>query len=84
MKKVILLASVLVGLFISKPTQAQYCGSSGTSICTANSSFTTEGFEPPEDSLPCIVDGVLYSQVIQVHTPASVTAAGSSYPLESI
>jgi len=84
MKKVILLSSLFISILISKTVQAQYCGTSGTSICTANTSFTTEGFQPPEDSLPCIVDGIAYSQVIQVHTPATVTAGGSSYTLSSI
>ncbi len=84
MKKVLLLTAILTGLFISKPLQAQYCGTSGSTICTANNSFTTPGFQPTEDSLPCIVDGVPYSQIIQVHTPASVTAGGTTYPLDSV
>ena len=85
MKKVLLFVSVLVVILLSTPAHAQYCGgSSGSNICTAITTMTTAGFQPPEDSLPCIVVGQPYSQVIQVHTPATVVQGGSTYPLLSI
>ena len=51
--------------------QAQYCGNSGPSICTAGTNLTAAGFSPPADSCPCAIQGVPYNQVIQVKIPTT-------------
>ncbi len=63
---------------------AQYCGNSGPSVCTAGTNLTSPGFSPPADSVPCAVQGVAYSQVLQVKVPTSVTSGGTTYPLNWI
>ncbi len=61
---------------------AQHCaGASGSTVCTANSSITTVGFFPPSDSLPCAVIGSAYDQIVQFHTPSTVTQGTSTYNL---
>ena len=41
--------------------------------CTVDQTNTTF-FTPAEDSIPCIIQGTPFSQVIQIHIPASVDA----------
>ncbi|MFN8299780.1 MAG: T9SS type A sorting domain-containing protein [Chitinophagales bacterium] len=66
----------------TQPLQAQHCaGASGSSVCTANSSITTVGFFPPYDSLPCATIGAAYDQIVQFHTPPTVTQGTSTYNL---
>ena len=85
MKKVLLFVVFATSILYSITVKAQYCGgSSGSNICTAITTLHTEGFEPPEDSLPCIVIGQPYSQVINVHTPATVVSGGTTYTLNYI
>ena len=80
MKKNLLVSLLLLcGLFVTR-VNAQYCGTSGPTICTAESGLTVAGFYPPEDSLPCAIDGVFYDTVIQFHAPA--TAIG--YTIQTI
>jgi hypothetical protein len=69
--------------------QAQYCGSapygpSGSTICTAGTNLTAEGFSPPSDSLPCVVQGVFYDQTVQVKVPSTVMYSGFNVALTSI
>lgn len=78
MKKVAFFPVIIVSLLLTISLHAQYCGTSGSSICTAQSSFTRVGFEPPEDSLPCMIIGQPYSEVIQFHTPSNATVQGTS------
>ena len=85
MKKVLLFVFFAAGLLFSTVVNAQYCGgASGSNICTAITTLHTEGFEPPEDSLPCIIIGQPYSQIINVHTPSTVTSGGTTYNLNYI
>ena len=85
MKRGLLLIILSGCLFLTLPLQAQYCGgASGSNICTASTSFNTVGFEPPQDSLPCIVIGQPYSEVIQLHTPANATVGGGTNTLNYI
>jgi hypothetical protein len=63
---------------------AQYCGNSGPSVCTAGNNLTQPGFSPPSDSVPCAIQGVAYSQVVQVKVPTTVMYNGSSYTLNRI
>ncbi len=60
MKKNNLLNLMLVFLLIMKGlnTQAQYCGGSGPTVCTAPAVTGTPGLTPVSDSLPCFVKGV--------------------------
>ena len=85
MKKILLFAFITAGLLHSFSVNAQYCGgASGSNICTPITTLHTPGFAPPQDSLPCIVVGQPYSQIINVHTPATVTSGGSTYNLSDI
>lgn len=63
---------------------AQYCGNSGSTICTAGTNLTQPGFSPPADSVPCAIQGVPYSQVVQVKVPTTVVYNGSTYTLTKI
>ncbi len=85
MKKISILCLFLTGIFFSEKASAQYCGGSGSSVCsTAGSPLTAQGFYPSDQNLPCVIDGVPYDTVIQIRTPAQVAAAGSTYTLEYI
>ncbi|MFN8286259.1 MAG: T9SS type A sorting domain-containing protein [Chitinophagales bacterium] len=69
-------------LFTTTALKAQHCaGASGSGVCTPNTSLTTVGFFPPYDSLPCAVIGSAYDQIVQFHTPPTVTQNGSTYNL---
>ena len=85
MKKISILSILLISLLSSINVKAQYCGGSGSSVCsTAGSPLTAEGFYPAEQNLPCVVDGVPYDTVIQIRTPATVSQGGSNYNLSYI
>ncbi|MCW3124798.1 MAG: hypothetical protein JWO03_456 [Bacteroidetes bacterium] len=84
--------AVLLLVAIGYAAEAQYCGhigfpsgpnSTGTT-CTAGNSMTLPGFSPPDDSVPCIVQGVYYSTIVQVKVPTTVTSGGTTYPLNWI
>lgn len=82
-KKYLLLNLVvmLFGLLIFNNTNAQFCGSSGSSICTVTGSYALPGFYPSYDSLPCAVMGTPYTQKIEFRTPGTVFFQGSTYNL---
>ena len=85
MKKIVLASVILVSILCSVKVNAQYCGGSGSSVCsTAGSPLTAEGFYPDERNLPCVIDGQFYDTVIQIRTPSQVTQGGSSYTLSYI
>lgn len=85
MKKIILLPVFLICLLYSVRVSAQYCGGSGSTVCsTLGSPLTQEGFYPSENDLPCVVDGIAYDTVIQIRTPPTATQGGSSYTLSKI
>ena len=85
MKKFVLASVILVSILCSVKVNAQYCGGSGSSVCsTAGSPLTAEGFYPDERNLPCVVDGQYYDTVVQIRTPSQVTQGGSSYTLSYI
>ena len=63
---------------------AQYCGNSGSTICTAGNNLTQPGFSPSYDSLPCVVPGVPYSQVIQVRIPTTVVSGGTTATITTL
>ena len=64
--------------------QAQYCGNSGPSVCTAGTNLTAPGFSPPPDSIPCVIQGVAVSQVIQVKIPTSILYSGVTATITSL
>lgn len=77
MKRFFVLVAIMAALLSSPPVNAQYCGgASGSNICTASTSLHNTGFAPREDTLPCIIIGQPYDQVIQFHTPSTFTAGG--------
>ncbi len=84
MRKHLLCICCLFFIMCSLPVRAQYCGSSGPSICTISTGLTAEGFAPPDDSFPCAIVGVPYDTVLQVHTPATVSQGTSTYNLSYI
>ncbi len=78
---------LILSLFFAIATQiswAQYCGSSGPTVCTGGTNLTLPGFSPTYDSLPCVERGVYYDQVIQVKVPPTVTSGGSTYQLNTL
>jgi hypothetical protein len=74
--KILLRVFALV-LFVSvvQLAHSQACHNSGPSICTAGNNLTMEGFSPPADSAPCVIQGVPYSLTIQVKVPTSAVVA---------
>ena len=77
MKRAYVIALVAIGLLLSSSANAQYCnGNSGSGICTASTTLHSAGFAPSEFTLPCIVIGQAYSQVIQFHTPSTWNVPG--------
>ena len=80
--------TILLLALCSYSAQAQYCGHigspSGPSVCTAGTNMTAPGFSPPDDSVPCVIQGVPYSTTVQVKVPTSVVSGGSTYPLNYI
>src|SRR5687767_7014942 len=83
MKNKLYLLSVLfiATLLFSENLHAQYCGGSGSSVCTPAGGLTLPGFYPPYDSLPCTQIGVPYDEVVQFRTPSTVTQGGATYTL---
>jgi len=73
MKKINFLLSLFLAL-ITQISFAQYCGagSSGSSVCTALTNLTQQGFDPSFDTLPCVIRGVPHDQVVQVKMPTTL------------
>ena len=77
MKRAYVFVLIAVGILLSTSVNAQYCGgNSGSGICTASTTLHNAGFAPAEDTLPCIVIGQPYNQVIQFHTPLTWNVPG--------
>jgi hypothetical protein len=77
MKRAYVFVLIAVGILLSTSVNAQYCGgNSGSGICTASTTLHNAGFAPAEDTLPCIVIGQPYNQVIQFHTPSTWNVPG--------
>jgi hypothetical protein len=62
MKKVIFTLFSATMLFAAN---AQYCGNSGSSVCTPSGTLTQPGLSPTSDSLPSVVNGTTPNTVIQ-------------------
>ncbi len=63
MKKVIFTLFSTTMLFAG--ANAQYCGNSGSSVCTPSGTLTQPYFSPASDSLPSVVNGTAPNTVIQ-------------------
>lgn len=63
MKKVIFTLFSATMLFAG--ANAQYCGNSGSSVCTASGTLTEPGMSPASDSLASVVNGTAPNTVIQ-------------------
>jgi len=68
--------ALLLFIAMVQMAQAQRCGNSGPGICTAGTNLTAAGFSPSYDSVPCVVQGVPYSQTIQVKIPTTIVQSG--------
>jgi hypothetical protein len=80
MKLAKLLFAGILCLLFTNYASAQYCGGSGSSVCTPGTNLTVPSFSPSYDSLPCVEQGVYYDQIIQLKVPTS----GGGYPLNYI
>jgi hypothetical protein len=63
MKKVIFTLFSATMLFAG--ANAQYCGNSGSTVCTPSGTLTQPGLSPVSDSLPSVVNGTAPNTVIQ-------------------
>ncbi|MCW3125976.1 MAG: hypothetical protein JWO03_1634 [Bacteroidetes bacterium] len=70
-------------MFLSLISEAQYCGTSGPSSCTSDSSLTTPGLTDYHN-FPCVSQGIAFSETIQLYVPASVAFSGLTVPVDSI
>ncbi len=66
-----------------KVSLAQYCGTSGANICSANNTFTSPGITD-YTTFPCVHNSTPYSQVVQVLFPDSVFQFGLWIPVDTI
>lgn len=84
MKKLKPLLALLFASAYFLNLNAQYCGGSGTSVCTAPPSLPAVGFYPPYDSLECADIGLPYDETISFMAPTTVTQGGTTYNLNYI
>ncbi len=84
MKKITPLLTLLLFSAFSFTVNAQYCGGSGTGVCTAPATLPAIGFYPPYDSLECAVIGTAYDETISFLAPTTVTQGGTTYNLNYI
>ncbi len=86
MKTKIYLAAVAIvaAVMFSTNLNAQYCGNSGSTICTPGGTYNGLGFYPPYDSTPCVKIGVLYTHTLDMQIPDSVNYLGSPRKLNYV
>lgn len=70
MKKTVLFCFVFLAAYFAK---AQYCGGSGTGVCTPAATTGTPGLTPTPDNLPCFVKGTAVSQKIDFENFTTVS-----------
>lgn len=63
---------------------AQYCGNSGTSVCTPSGTLTEPGLSPSSDSLPPVVNGVAQNTTIQFKNFNKFTFGGQEVTVQSL
>ncbi len=84
-KKIYLLTVIFVTAFLfSSNLQAQYCGNSGSTICTPGGPYPGLGFYPPYDSTPCVKIGIPYLHKLDMQIPPTVLYLGSPRTLNYV
>ncbi len=63
---------------------AQYCGNSGSGICTPGGPYGQLGFYPSYDAFPCATIAAPFSQKVDMQIPATTVYNGLTVPLNSI
>ncbi len=74
----------LIAFLLFQHLSAQYCGGSGTGVCTAPSTLPAVGFYPSYDSAACAVIGQPYDQTVFFLAPPTVTQGTTTYNLNYI
>lgn len=82
MKKVIFTLFSATMLFVG--ANAQYCGGSGSSVCTPSGTLTEPGLSPNSDSLPSVVNGTTPNTVIQFKNFDKFTFGGAEVTVSSL
>ncbi|MCS6935598.1 MAG: T9SS type A sorting domain-containing protein [Chitinophagales bacterium] len=78
MTRAILYACLVIFSLSARVCWAQFCGGSGSSVCTVGGPYTQLGFYPNYDSLPCAQIGVLYDQKVDMQIPPSTVFQGNN------
>jgi hypothetical protein len=82
MKKLIFTLSTLSLLAFN--ASAQFCGPSGTSVCTAQPATGTPGLTPTSDTLPCILRGQAVDQIIFFENFSTFNLGGQNLTINSL
>ena len=82
MKKVIF--TILSVAFMFSAANAQYCGPSGTSVCSPSGTLAEPGLVPKPDSLPAVVVGQYTQSIIQFKNFDQVTVSGNTAAIQSL
>ena len=82
MKKVIFTLFSFCLLYVS--SNAQYCGSSGSSQCTPSGALTKPGLSPTSDSVAPVVNGTISTIVIQFKNFDTIAFGGSVLTIQSL
>ena len=71
-------------IFLYVNLAAQYCGNSGSSVCTPSGTLTDPGFQPTSQNLPALVNGNNQSVVLQYKTLSSFVYQGINITVNSL
>lgn len=82
MKKVIFTLATVCALYLG--SNAQTCGTGGSSICTPSGTLTQPGLAPKSDSLAPLINGTAIDQTIQFKNFDTVRAGGTTYHVISL
>lgn len=73
------IATLLLALCVSISSMGQYCGTSGSNICSTDSSLTAAGITS-FTSFPCVTKGVNFNSTFQLYFPSTY----SSFTIDSV
>jgi len=82
MKKVIFTLLSVSMLYVG--ANAQYCGNSGSSVCSSSGLLTEPGLSPKSDSLAPVVNGTQPNTVIQFKNFNQATAGGTTITVQTL
>lgn len=82
MKKVIF--TLFSAALLINSASAQYCGNSGTSVCTPSGTQTEPGLSPNSEDLPPVENGVATTTVIQFKNFNTFNLAGQTVTVQSL